>query len=90
VIGRRPSIELEALTRGAKATDVAGATVGTRQVWFEQGGWHETPILSRDRLPLDASFDGPAVIEQLDTTILVEPGSTVSLDPLGNLELEVV
>jgi len=90
VIGRRPAIELAALTRGEKAKDVAGATVGARQVWFEQGGWCDTPILSRDRLPLDARFEGPAIIEQLDTTIVVEPGNTVSLDSLGNLVLEVV
>ncbi|HEX2886894.1 hydantoinase/oxoprolinase family protein [Vineibacter terrae] len=90
VIGRRPSIDLAALMRGEKARDVAGATVGTRHVWFEQGGWRETPVLSRDRLPLDARFEGPAIIEQLDTTIVVEPGNKVSLDPLGNLVLEVV
>jgi len=89
VIGRRPSIELTVLTRGEKAKDVAGATVGTRKVWFEPGGWRDTPILSRDRLPLDARFDGPAIIEQLDTTIVVEPGNKVSLDSLGNLVLEV-
>jgi N-methylhydantoinase A len=90
VIGRRPSIDLQTLTRGDKARDVAGATVGRRQVWFEQGGWRETPILSRDLLPADARFDGPAVIEQLDTTIVVEPGNKVTLDPLGNLVLEIV
>ncbi|HJQ58494.1 MAG TPA: hydantoinase/oxoprolinase family protein [Vineibacter sp.] len=90
VIGRRPAIELATLTRGEKAKDVADATVGRRQVWFEQGGWRDTPILARDRLPLDARFDGPAVIEQLDTTIVVEPGNKVSLDSLGNLAVEVV
>jgi len=90
VIGRRPAIELATLTRGEKAQDVAGATVGRRQVWFEQGAWLDVPILSRDRLPLDASFEGPAIIEQLDTTIVVEPGNKVTLDPLGNLVVEVV
>jgi N-methylhydantoinase A len=90
VIGRRPAIELATLTRGDKARDVAGATLGRRSVWFEPGGWIDTPILARERLPLDARFEGPAVIEQLDTTILVEPGNKVSLDSLGNLVLEVV
>jgi N-methylhydantoinase A len=90
VIGRRPAIDLQTLTRGARAKDVASATIGRRQVWFEQGGWLDTPILSRDRLPLDVRFEGPAVIEQLDTTIVVEPGNKVAFDPLGNLVLEVV
>ncbi|MCW5745043.1 MAG: hydantoinase/oxoprolinase family protein [Alphaproteobacteria bacterium] len=90
VIGRRPAIDLATLTKGDKARDVAGATLGRRPVWFEQGGWLETPILARDRLPFDARFAGPAVIEQLDTTIVVEPGNRASLDSLGNLVLEVV
>jgi N-methylhydantoinase A len=90
VIGRRPAIDLVTLTRGEKARDLAGATAGRRPVWFEQGGWLDTPILTRERLPLDARFEGPAIIEQLDCTIVVEPGNRVSLDPLGNLVLEVV
>jgi N-methylhydantoinase A len=90
VIGRRPAIDLTTLTRGEKARDLAGAAAGRRQVWFEQGGWLDTPILTRERLPLDARFEGPAIIEQLDCTIVVEPGNRVSLDPFGNLVLEVV
>jgi N-methylhydantoinase A len=36
-------------------------------------------------LPLDAAFDGPAILEQLDCTTVVEPGDHVALDKLGNL-----
>ncbi len=35
------------------------------------------------------SFTGPAVIEQLDATTLVEPGDRLRLDALGNLMIEV-
>ncbi|MEO1599332.1 MAG: hypothetical protein AAFU49_02485, partial [Pseudomonadota bacterium] len=38
------------------------------------GAWVETPVYARDRLPLDAVIDGPAVLQQMDTTVLVEPG----------------
>jgi N-methylhydantoinase A len=44
-----------------------------------------TPVYARDRLPLDAAFDGPAILEQLDCTAVVEPGDSVTLDGLGNL-----
>jgi N-methylhydantoinase A len=89
VIGKRPGIDLAALMRGEKARDVAAAKVGTRDVWFERGGWAATPIYARDRLPLDLTLVGPAIIEQLDTTIVVEPGDRVSCDSIGNLVVEV-
>jgi N-methylhydantoinase A len=89
VIGKRPGIDLAALMRGEKARDVAAARLGTREVWFERGGWMATSIYARDRLPLDLKLDGPAIIEQLDTTIVVEPGDRVSCDAIGNLVVEV-
>ncbi|MBX3499276.1 MAG: hydantoinase/oxoprolinase family protein [Alphaproteobacteria bacterium] len=89
VIGRRPGIDLAALMRGEKAKDAAAARTGTREVWFERGGWTATPIYARDRLPLDQQLVGPAILEQLDTTIVVEPGDRVSCDAIGNLVVEV-
>jgi N-methylhydantoinase A len=42
-------------------------------------------VYRREWLPASASFDGPAVIEQLDCTTLIEPGCRVERDRLGNL-----
>ncbi len=49
----------------------------------------ETPVYRRDWLPADAAFAGPAVIEQLDCTTLIEPGCRVEQDALGNLIVTV-
>jgi N-methylhydantoinase A len=87
-IGRRRHVRLEALARGAPAAGLREAEVERRLVWFEQG-WTETPVFRRERLPADARFDGPAVIEQLDCTTLIEPGCTVERDRLGNLIVTV-
>jgi N-methylhydantoinase A len=38
---------------------------------------------------VDARFEGPAIVEQLDTTIVVEPGNQVARDSLGNLLIQV-
>ena len=54
-----------------------------RRVWF--GGWVDTPVYWRDHLPLDPGLTGPCIIEQMDTTIVIEPGCTVSSDMDGNL-----
>jgi N-methylhydantoinase A len=40
-------------------------------------------------LPLAARFVGPAIIEQLDCTTVVEPGNRVEVDAIGNLIVSV-
>ena len=89
VIGIRPEIALDVLIASSDRQEtVDAARTGTRPVWFE-GTWHETPIFARDRLPTDAAFDGPAIVEQMDTTIVIEPGNRVEADPDGNLLIHV-
>ena len=57
-------------------------------MWFE-GGWRKTPVYARDRLPLDKEIAGPAIIEQLDCTTVLEPGCRARLDRHGNLLIEI-
>ncbi len=89
MIGRRASVPLESLAEtGGTAGEPAGVPGATRQVWLA-GGWLETPIYRRGQLPPGATLTGPAIVEQLDTTIVVEPGDRVTVDALGNLMIEV-
>ena len=60
---------------------------GSRTVIFDDGAV-ETPVYWRDHLPLNARIEGPAIIEQMDTTVLLEPGWVASGDDFGNLILE--
>ena len=89
VIGRRPGAPLEALAAVGQNNCLADARRGRRTVWFV-GNVYETPIYQRHLLPADMALDGPAIIEQMDCTIVVEPGNRVTLDGLGNLVIEVV
>jgi N-methylhydantoinase A len=59
-----------------------------RPVWFG-GRWHDTPIYRRERLPAGTTFTGPAIVEQLDATTVIEPGDRVKVDALGNLEIAI-
>jgi N-methylhydantoinase A len=88
VIGVRPHIDLGTLAATERAPTRQAARTGERRVWFSDG-WHQTPIYARDKLPLDTAFDGPAILEQLDCTTVVEPGDTVRQDKLGNLLITV-
>ena len=57
---------------------------GTRPAWFE-GEKCDAALYWRDDLSAGASFDGPAVVEQFDSTIVVPPGSTAEVDRYANL-----
>ncbi len=56
-----------------------------RRVFFEDAGWIETPIWRRETLPIGHSVEGPAIIEQNDTTTLLVPGSRATVDAQLNL-----
>jgi len=52
-----------------------------------QSGFADAAILDRAAMPVGFTFQGPAIVEQSDTTTLVEPGWRGSVDPAGNLIL---
>ncbi|HSD43886.1 MAG TPA: hydantoinase/oxoprolinase family protein [Burkholderiales bacterium] len=87
-IGRRRPVSLEAVAHGEPRAGLRDAEVERRRVWFDVG-WLETPVYRREWLPEEATFEGPAVIEQLDCTTLIEPGCRVARDRLGNLVVTV-
>ena len=89
VIGVRPEIDLSTLIDPAgRVTKPKEARLEIRPVWYA-GSWHDTPVYARDRLPLDAVIKGPAIIEQMDATTVLEPGDRARSDADGNLIVEV-
>jgi N-methylhydantoinase A len=89
VVGRRKRIDLRALAGGGPRQEPRrGETGRDRQVWFA-GGWRDTPVHRRETLMPGTRFVGPAIVEQLDTTVVIEPGQTVEVDAIGNLVIDV-
>lgn len=75
--------ELPLVAEGGTLED---ALAGSRRAWLsESGGWTTVPVYDRARLSAGLTFDGPAVVEQMDSTTLVLPGQEVSVDRYGNL-----
>src|SRR5580693_6677575 len=87
VIGRRAPVDLAIF---APAIDGSGAPQpsGVRQVRFD-GGWFDTAIFDRASLGRGARLAGPAIVEQPDTTVVIDPGATAVVDALGNLVISV-
>jgi len=89
VVGQRAPLDLSVLVdpAGRKAT-LDEARSGSRNVRFEDD-WHETPVYWRDHLPLAFQLEGPGIVEQMDTTVLIEPGCVASGDAHGNILIDV-
>jgi N-methylhydantoinase A len=85
VIGLRPRIDLLSLAPPPDAT-LSAAARPPRRVWID--GWREARVFDRLALPAGAAIAGPAVLEQPDATILIEPGLTGRVDRFGNLVIE--
>ena len=76
-IGVMPKIGPPAITGGHRLED---ALVKTGRCLFRVGGKLEscdTPFYMRDKLPLEQSILGPAIILQTDTTTVVPPGMPI-------------
>jgi N-methylhydantoinase A len=72
--------------RKQQALSTPVSQADTRDVYFEEAnGFTACPIYQRQNLYPGAEFQGPAIIEQLDTTTVVHPGQTVSVDDWGSL-----
>lgn len=80
-IGVRPKFDLAVLApTGAGST----APSGEQQV-FHAGRWWAAVRYPRLDLPVGARIDGPAILEQPDTTVWLEPGFHATVDSFGNL-----
>ncbi|HEY7608290.1 MAG TPA: hydantoinase/oxoprolinase family protein [Alphaproteobacteria bacterium] len=86
VIGRRPPFDLATL-KPDPANTLERARRGSRKLWIA-GAWREAAVYSRLDLPAGAAIAGPAMLEQPDTTIYVDPDLSARVDALGNVILE--
>ena len=71
-----------------KRLNLNDALLEYRKVYFKDN-FLSTPIYSRDKMPFEFEIKGPAIIEQMDTTTLIEPNDRVYGDNLGNMFIEV-
>jgi len=62
----------------------------TRAIRFAAGSQPTAaPVFERSALPVGLSLSGPAIIEEASSTLLVPPGATASVQPSGNIMVEL-
>jgi N-methylhydantoinase A len=88
VIGERPPFDLASLKPDA-ANTLDKSRRAPRRLWVDRA-WRDCPVYARLDLPVGARITGPAILEQPDTTIYVDPGLVARVDALGNVVMERV
>ena len=85
------TVERPIVRRLAKASGpVERAIKQRRKVYFsETGSMVEVDVYDRELLFAGHTFAGPAIVEQMDTTTVVPPGTRVEVEDHGNLIISV-
>jgi N-methylhydantoinase A len=71
-------------------TSLAAAAIGERTFYVDAAhGWRQATIYDRGRLPVGQAFQGPAIVNEMSATTIVLPGQRATVDPFGNIVVEV-
>ncbi len=87
-IGVRRPVEL--IKQPDMGRDASGAFKRKRQVYFKElGGFAETPCYDANRLKHGNVIDGPAIVEDPTTTIVVPKGTELTVDAYHNYIMSI-
>jgi len=87
-VGRLPIASPE---RGSESPgDAADALIAERDVYFEDAeGLTKTPVFKAELLRPGARIEGPAIVQAATTTIVVNPGDALSVNPDLGFAIEI-
>jgi N-methylhydantoinase A len=82
-IGTIPPVDLKRIGQGTK--DASRALKHQREAFFEEaGGLIETRVYDGERLLGGNVLEGPSIVEEKTTTIVIPPGFRIIVDEYGN------
>ena len=85
--GRLPPLQAATL----EPTTAVPAPVTRRSVWLDaESGWVDTPVYEGWHLRPGQSLEGPAVVDEVTTTVLVGHGDRLLVDAAGNFVIELL
>jgi N-methylhydantoinase A len=87
-VGRVPKAPLGEF---ACPDDSSRTPTGRRAVFHGAAhGWLDTAVYARSGLPAGSEIVGPAVIEEMSSTVLLAPAQRARVDRIGNLVIDVI
>ncbi|MDX1481175.1 MAG: hydantoinase/oxoprolinase family protein [Woeseiaceae bacterium] len=81
---RARRIGMEEIDVGARGTSLDAAKIHDTK-YFYDGEWHDAVIYHREKLGAGTKIDGPAIVQEMDSTTLILPGHHATVDDIGNL-----
>jgi N-methylhydantoinase A len=88
VSGPRPTLRLRA--EGPDSGTAEQALKGSRRVYHpEWREYRESPVYDRYKLAPGATFVGPAIVEERESTVVIGPGARCIIDELRNLRVDL-
>ncbi|MEM7444918.1 MAG: hydantoinase/oxoprolinase family protein [Pseudomonadota bacterium] len=88
--GPKPTLALPKAARG-ESKDPATALKGRREIYLPaQKALAEVPIYDRYRLPASAVLNGPAIVEERESTVVVNGAGRIQVDENSNLIIDLL
>ena len=86
-VAKSPRLALAELPLGGPSPEAA--RIGSRSVLFEGLGSHvDAPIYERSKLQANNVIEGPAIVAQFDSTVVILAAQQATVDPYGNLIIQ--
>jgi len=83
-------VSRSAPTSGGSKLEASVRRSGTRRAWFpEASGYADTTVLCRQTLAERGRIDGPAIIEDPDSTAVILPGDVARISPTGSIIIDI-
>jgi N-methylhydantoinase A len=81
--------KLEIVPLPVTGASIESAVKSHRDVDYATEGLHEATIYDGEKLEPGMQFEGPAIIEDSGTTVVVHPQNRVHIDTYGNIHIEI-
>ena len=81
---RAKRIGMADINIGAAGSKLADAKIQDTKYYYE-GEWHGATIFDREKLGLGTVVPGPAIVQEMDSTTLILPDHSATVDDIGNL-----
>ncbi len=88
VVVQGPIPQMKVKQFSTTASD-ADAYKGVRKVYFEETGYLDCPVYDRYALKPNEKFDGPAIIEETESTTVIGVNSTIMVDTDKNIIIDL-
>lgn len=76
--------EMADLDINTSNSSVDGAKIQDSQFYYD-GKWHDATLFERNKIGVNSTIPGPSIIQEMDSTTVILPGHSATVDKIGNL-----